>query len=149
MIACMSLMLAALLTPLQSGAPARGPLEMKTIEKGSDSAVESAGQFTARTQAEWRKLWRSHAWDRELPKVNFARDMVVAVFMGSRPTAGFMVEIVGTRQQGGTLIVEYRETPPRADALTAQILTAPYHVAAIPKFAGPVKFEKVEQAPDK
>jgi hypothetical protein len=115
---------------------------MKTIEKGTDSAVESAGQFTARTQAEWTKLWKSHAWDRPLPKVDFAREMVVGVFMGSRPTAGFAVEIVRTRVQQGTLIVEYRETPPPADAMTAQILTAPYHLAAIPKFAGPVKFEK-------
>jgi hypothetical protein len=139
MIPCLSLLIAAL---LQGAAPARGPQEMKTIEKGTDSAVESAGQFTARTQAEWTKLWKSHAWDRPLPKVDFAREMVVGVFMGSRPTAGFAVEIVRTRVQQGTLIVEYRETPPPADAMTAQILTAPYHLAAIPKFAGPVKFEK-------
>jgi hypothetical protein len=140
MIPCLSLIIAAL---VQGGALARGPQEMKTIEKGTDSAVESAGQFTARTQAEWTKLWRSHAWDRPLPKVDFARDMVVGVFMGSRPTAGYAVDIVGTRVQQGTLIVEYRETPPRADAMTAQILTAPYHLAAILKFAGPVKFEKI------
>src|SRR6202023_1375034 len=111
MIACLSFIVAAVLV-LEGGAPARGPLEMKTIEKGTDSAVESAGQFTARTQQEWTKLWRSHAWDRPLPSVDFARDMVVAVFMGSRPTAGYAVEIVGTRLQQGTLIVEYRESPP-------------------------------------
>jgi hypothetical protein len=69
--------------------------------------------------------------------------MVIAVFMGSRPTAGYAVEIVGTRLQQGTLIVEYREAPPRADAMTAQILTAPYHLATIPRFAGRVKFEKI------
>jgi hypothetical protein len=139
-IACLSLIVAAL---LQGGAPAPGPPDMKTIEKGTDSALDSAGQFTARTQAQWTKLWKSHAWDRPLPKVDFAREMVVGVFMGSRPTAGFAVEIVRTRLQQGTLIVEYRETPPPADAMTAQILTAPYHLAAIPKFAGPVKFEKI------
>jgi hypothetical protein len=140
MIACLSLIAFAL---SQGGAPARGPLAMTTIENGTDSAVDSAGQFTARTEAQWMKLWRSHAWDRQLPKVDFARDMVVAVFMGSRPTAGFSIEIVGTRKQDGALIVEYREGAPQDDAITAQILTAPYHIAAIPKFAGPVKFEKI------
>jgi hypothetical protein len=142
MIACLSFIAAAVLV-LEGGAPARGPLEMKTIEKGTDSAVESAGQFTARTQKEWTALWRSHAWDRPLPGVDFARDMVVAVFMGSRPTAGYAVEIAGTRLQQGILIVEYREASPRAGAMTAQILTAPYHLATIPKFAGRVKFEKI------
>jgi hypothetical protein len=146
MMAVLSLIVAAL---LQGGAPPRGPQEMKTIEKGTDSAVDSAGHFAARTQAEWRKLWRSHSWDRELPKVDFTRDMVVGVFMGSRPTAGFAVELVGTRAEHGTLIVEYRETRPGADAVTAQILTAPFHLATIPKFAGPVKFEKVEKTPGK
>jgi hypothetical protein len=143
--ACLSLIVVA---ALLGGAPPRGlremKLEMKTIEKGTDSAVDTGGQLIARTPAEWKKLWQSHAWDRELPKVDFARDMVVGVFMGSRPTAGFAVEIVGTHRENGTLIVEYRETRPGNDAMTAQILTAPYHLAAIPKFAGPVKFVKVE-----
>jgi hypothetical protein len=136
----MLLIVAAL---LQGAVPARGPRRTTTIEKGTESAVDSPGQFTARTRAEWKKLWRSHAWDRELPKVNFGRDMVVGVFMGSRPSAGFEVEIVGTRAEHGTLVVEYRETRPGPDAMTAQILTAPYHLAAIPKFAGPVRFEQI------
>ena len=43
----------------------------------------------------------------------------------------------------GTLVVEYVETAPSRDAITAQILTAPYHLAAIPKHDGEVRFLKV------
>jgi hypothetical protein len=33
--------------------------------------------------------------------------------------------------------------PCRLDALTAQILTAPYHLAAVPKYDGEVRFQRV------
>ena len=133
-----TLLMAAL---LQTGAASGAPIT--TIEKGAESAVDSPRQVTARTPAEWAALWHAHSWDRPMPEVDFTRDMVVGVFMGSRPTAGFGVEIVGTRQEDGALVVQYRETRPPRDAMTAQIITAPYHLAAIPTFAGEVKFEKV------
>jgi len=139
-----SLVIAAI---FQAGAGAHGTPVM-TIEKGHESAIDASRQATARTQAEWVKLWKSHSWDRKVPKVDFTKDMVVGVFLGSRPTAGYDVEIVATRQQGDVLVVEYRETKPARDAMTAQILTAPYHLVAVPKSARDVKFEKVETEKD-
>lgn len=125
-------------TALQAGAPVPA---VRTIHKGHESAIDSPRQVTARTPAEWARLWKSHSWDRQMPKVDFSKDMVVGVFMGSQPTAGHGVEIVGTRREGNTLVVEYRVMKPNRDAMTAQILTSPYHLAAIPKFAGEVKFQ--------
>ena len=78
-----------------------------------------------------------------MPAVDFSREMVVAVFLGSRPTAGYGVEIVRAVGNSGTLVVEYVETAPSRDAITAQVLTAPYHLAAIPKHDGEVRFQKV------
>ena len=77
--------------------------------------------------------------------LHFGKEIVVAVFMGSRPTAGFSVEIVSTRVDGVALVVQYRETRPARDAIVAQILTMPYHIAAVPKRAGvtDVRFEKL------
>ena len=79
------------------------------------------------------------------PAVDFSKEFVVAVFLGSRPTAGFSVEIVGTRDDGAGLVVQYRETRPPAGAIVAQVLTMPYHIVAVPKRAGAgdVKFEKI------
>ena len=62
--------------------------------------------------------------------------MVVGVFLGSRPTAGFGVEIVSAREEQGALVVRYRETRPAADAIAAQVLTSPYHLVAVPKRGG-------------
>jgi len=119
-------------------------MPMRTLEKGSDSAIDEARQATARTADEWAALWRQHAADRPRPPVDFSKEMVVGVFMGSRPTAGFAVEIVGVREEAGGVVVQYRETRPSRDAMTAQVLTAPYHLVAVPKSAGAVTFEELK-----
>jgi hypothetical protein len=114
----------------------------RSLDKGSMSAVSAARQVTVRDRDEWASLWRAHGSNRPLPDVDFSREMVLGVFMGSRPTAGFAVEIVGYRETGDTVVVQYRETTPAPDAITAQVIVSPYHLVAIPKRAGSVTFEK-------
>jgi hypothetical protein len=96
----------------------------------------------ARSPAEWSTLWSQHAGDRARPAVDFSKEMVVAVFLGTRPTAGFSVEVVSARQEGATLIVSYRESRPQPGAVAAQVLTSPFHFVAVPKH-GDVKWERV------
>jgi hypothetical protein len=116
----------------------------RTIAKGDQSNIESPAQVLARTEAEWTALWRRHAGDAAAPPVDFTREMVVGVFMGSRPNAGFSITIVTSMEVKGVLVVRYRETIPSRDAVTAQILTFPYHLVAIPKATvTDVTFEKV------
>jgi len=68
---------------------------------------------------------------------------VVGIFLGSRPTAGYSVEIVGIRGAPiDSLIVQYREGTPPRDVMTAQVITMPYHLVAVPSHPGEVRFEK-------
>jgi hypothetical protein len=106
------------------------------------SQVDTGRQAVARTAAEWSALWREHAGDRPAPAVDLAARTVVAVFLGSRPTAGYAVEITGTRRDGDVLVVEWRERRPAPRGVTAQILTSPAHLATIPRVAGDIRFEK-------
>jgi protease stability complex PrcB-like protein len=52
------------------------------------------------------------------------------------------VEITGASEQNGVLVVQYRETRPAGDAITAQVITSPFAIVALPKFAGDVRFER-------
>jgi hypothetical protein len=119
----------------------------RTIAKGDQSNIDDAKQVVVRTEAEWAKLWQQHAPSQPRPVVDFSREMIVGVFMGSRPNAGFSTAIVSaTAAPGGALIVRYTETLPAAGSVSAQILTFPYHLAAIPKSAvTDVKFEKTNR----
>ena len=123
---------------MQSGLP-------RTIAKGDQSNIESAAQVLARTETEWIDLWRRHAGDRERPPVDYRREMVIGVFMGSRPNGGFSTTIIPSMEVKGVLVVRYSETMPPPGAVTAQVLTFPYHLVAIPKAAvTEVKFEQVQ-----
>jgi hypothetical protein len=116
---------------------------MKTVDKGPMSGLDAPRQVTVRTPAEFATLWKSHAADRKMPDVDFTKNMVVGIFLGSRPTAGFGVEIVSAQPESGTLLVKYKETRPSRDTIAAQVLTSPFHLVAVPKFDGTVRFEKV------
>jgi PrcB C-terminal len=130
--------------PAADAAPGGQGSAMRTIERGVQSQVDGARQVVARTEQEWTDLWRAHDYDRPAPAVDFGRDMVLGVFMGSRPTAGFAVEIVGTRVDDGTLVVDYRETRPMGSAVAAQVITSPFHLVAVPRETGEVRFERVD-----
>ena len=118
------------------------PAAIETIAADSMSGIDAPRQSVARTDAEWSALWKAHGSGRPAPKVDFTTRTVVAVFLGSRPSAGYRVEITGTRQDGKTLIVTWREIPPDRDSLLAQVLTSPAHLASIPRFDGEITFEK-------
>jgi hypothetical protein len=51
---------------------------------------------------------------------------------------------VNVVEKDGVLLVRYRETRPPDDAITVQVITSPYHIAAAPKPAGEVRFERAQ-----
>jgi hypothetical protein len=127
-----------LMTTLQTlGPPAH------SIDKGAMSGVSAARQVAVSDREAWAALWREHAPGRPLPEVDFSKEIVAGVFLGTRPNGGFAVEIVGYREDGGRLVVQYRESTPAPGAITAQVIVSPYHLVALPKPAGAVTFEKL------
>ena len=127
---------AAVILAMQSAA-------LETIAADTMSGVDVPRQAVARTDQEWTALWQQHAGPaKPAPPVDFTRRTVAAVFLGSRPSAGYRVEISKTRQEGKTLVVTWREIPPDRDSLLAQVLTSPAHLVSLPKFDGEIRFEK-------
>lgn len=122
------------------------PATINTVIVARDmtSQVDEPKQAVARTPAEWAALWRQHAGDSAAPKVDLGTRTIVAIFLGSRPTAGYAVDITGTREAGGVLTVQWRERRPGRDDITAQVITSPMVIATIPKFVGEIRFEKAE-----
>ena len=134
--------------PMPGPAPGVSPAQsapMQTLAADMMSNIDQPRQAVARTPAEWAALWRQHAGDKPAPRADLGASTVVAVFLGSRPSAGYQVEIVGTRREGEALIVEWAERSPGRGDITAQVMTAPAQVVAIPKFAGEIRFEKVDK----
>lgn len=119
-----------------------------SIAKGDMSGQQTARQVTVRTPAEWQALWKAHSPDQKPPVVDFNTKMVVGVFLGSKPSDGYEVEFVGVRTLENDLIVEYVQKQPGRGTLAAQILTEPYHLVAVAKHPGPVRFLNVPGKPE-
>jgi hypothetical protein len=130
---------------LMTAMQAASPSPVQIVSREAMSMVEEPKQLVARNATEWAALWRQHAGEQAAPAIDFNSRTVVAVFLGSRSSAGYSAEITGTREAGGTLIVEWQERRPQRGEVSAQVLTSPGTIATVPKFAGPIKFEKVER----
>ena len=113
---------------------------LTTVASGTNSQISEPRETIVRSADEWRTLWTAHSTER-IPTIDFSRFVVAGVFLGTRPTAGYTVEIVRVRQEGTVTTVEYREQRPASDAFTLQVLTQPFHLVRIPR-AGTIQFRK-------
>jgi hypothetical protein len=119
------------------------PVAFTTVASGSHSGLDEPRQAVVRVDEEWHALWKLHSPGQPAPSVDFQKEMVVGVFLGSRPTAGYVVHIVRITEEKGELRIEYRERRPAPGAIVAQVITMPFHLVRLPRRPGAVRFERV------
>ena len=59
--------------------------------------------------------------------------MVIAVFLGPRPTAGFSIRVQRLEEKDSFLWVLIQETLPSQDTTALQAETLPYHIVKLPR----------------
>ena len=119
-------------------------LPFVSIGQGTASAIVERREVVVQSEEGWKKLWTQHAPDgAPPPTVDFESELVVGVFAGQQPTAGYQVEIVRIEPEGGRLLVVYRIESPAKDAMVAQVLTQPFHLVRLRKVGLRVQFKKV------
>ena len=64
--------------------------------------------------------------------VNLEQESIVIVTLGQKPTAGYGVGLADASADGKTLTLSVRVSEPPADAMTAQVITSPCVVLAVP-----------------
>jgi hypothetical protein len=114
------------------------------VARGAQSGVDAAKTVVARNNQEWHALWSSLPMRRAAPNVNFENTMIAAVFLGSRPSAGYAVDIVSARFEQDVLVVGYVERVPAPGTASADVITTPYAIAGVPMSTGDVRFERVD-----
>jgi hypothetical protein len=114
-----------------------------TVARGTDSQVSEPREVLARSADEWRALWSTHSAGRA-PDLDISRFTVVGVFLGTRPTGGYEIEITRVLQEGAATVVEYRERRPPPDAFLIQALTSPFHIVRIPRTDAKIGFRRID-----
>ena len=117
-------------------------IAVTNVAQGTSSQIDEPRKVIVRSAEEFQALWKSHS-TAALPKVDFSKSVVVGVFLGMRPTAGYTVAIQGVRRTEGGAIVEYIEGVPDKSRMVAQMLTSPFHLVSIPSDVRTVEFRQL------
>ena len=72
--------------------------------------------------------WESYSLQLDQPAaaIDFAAQIVVAVYMGEKPTGGYGIAITAVELRGRTVRVSLEETEPPANAMLMQVITSPF-----------------------
>lgn len=114
----------------------REELVWEEIADGNNAVgVDDGNYYLVRTEEALRTLWNRAYGSRlqvpDVPQVHFSRETVVALFMGSRPTGGYGLEVESVTIEGGEVYVDVNRIEPGPDAITTQALTSPWTMIRI------------------
>jgi hypothetical protein len=150
----LALAASALLVACAAAAPreageAEHPFE--TVLAEIHSGLAEPRREVVRDEEGWARLWAAiHAGTSPAPPrptVDFAREMLIAVASGTRPSGGFSIKVRSVATRGGRLEVVVLETCPAADAVVTTELTRPVEVVRLPKRTEPVAFQEARAGP--
>ena len=79
-------------------------------------------------EEEFQRLISQAFFQEPIPEVDFERYIVIAAMQGPKPTAGYTISITSAVQNGSDVTVKVDTTEPEPGAITAQVLTSPYHL---------------------
>ena len=109
------------------------PVSFSTIDQGSYSRFNEPAYLDFRAEEDWKRFWAKHRPQDSPPPVDFSQEMVIAVFLGPRPTAGFSIRVQRLEEKDSFLWVLIQETLPSQDTTALQAETLPYHIVKLPR----------------
>lgn len=111
--------------------PAPTELTWEVLARGSQAVGFDSATYELVTSEEqlislWNRAHGSLLTVPALPRVDFQRETVVALFAGSKPTGGYGVSVERVTEEGGELYLDVAFTSPGEGAITTQALTSPW-----------------------
>jgi hypothetical protein len=129
------------------------PVSFRSLARGYHSGLAEEGVEVARNEMEWKALWQRHTATvlprPEPPEVDFEREMVLSISLGTRPTGGHAVSVERVLARDGSTLVEAVERGPAPDAFVPEVVTQPYHMVAVPRRDGDVELRVRDQGPSR
>ncbi len=142
-------------TPAPPAEPAANPakaapgqsasdVEIRRIGRWISSGVRGARRLVIRDPDTWSQFW-GELGAGVRPKVDFGRDLVIAVASGERSSGGHDILVEHVARTGGELRIEVLETSPGPTCTTTAALTQPVDVVMVPA-AGVTGWSFIDQA---
>ncbi|MFC1522439.1 S8 family serine peptidase, partial [Elusimicrobiota bacterium] len=110
----------------------------KQTWSGRYGTKHPSGEFIIRNKKEWEDMWAK--LNKPAPKVDFSKQMAVAVFSSPKNTGGYSINIDNVQAGQDRINVYYSERAPPANTMTPQVITKPYAITLVKASPKPVKF---------
>jgi len=126
----------------------------ETIERGQQSGVRTSKAAVILDETAWSRFWMEHKKtapsDATPPAVDFSKEMVIAIFLGGRPTGGFSVSVaeISIPESAGGLSVNYEEIKPGRRCIVPMVITYPYQIVRLARNEGTVVFNHAIRVKD-
>ncbi len=128
---------------LVKGGSGHAPIAFHSIAQGTASGIVAPQEVVIQSAPAWQELWQQHApLGPPPPPIDFATELVVGIFLGQQPTAGYQVEVVQVEAGDTEVHVIYQVQMPPPDAVVAQVLTQPFHLIRMPRVGLSIRFER-------
>lgn len=136
-----------------SGGSARDPggadVRYDSVYASEQSGVDAPLREVVRSAEEWSALWdrimAGYSPVPPRPDIDFRRDMLIIVGLGTRPSGGYAVQIAGIALAGGALTVAVREVAPGAGCIATMALTAPITVVRLERLDAEIEFVETRE----
>lgn len=119
--------------PTDEGAytPPATDLVWEVVASGSQAVSGETPSFQfiaseAQLVEAWNRAYGTRLTLPPLPEADFRRETLLAVFLATKPTGGYGLEVQGVSLEDGDVYVDIVETEPAAGAITTQALTTPW-----------------------
>jgi hypothetical protein len=96
----------------------------------------------------YARVYMNHGRPPSVSNVDFTREMVVLVALGTRSSGGFAIGIDSARSTSTDVGVYVHTTSPGATCGTTAALTQPVHAVAMPRTTLPVRFVETATVSD-
>lgn len=110
------------------------------------SGKEESFETVIRNPERWQQFWQElHATVYEkppLPPVDWTKNMVIGIGLGSKPSGGYSVEIKTIVIEDGKLVINALEQQPGRNCGTTMAITQPYYLVVVEQSDLPVQFNR-------
>lgn len=118
--------------PAAPAPPAGTEAPFVELAHGERSRVTERANYLITSEDELRRLWTLISDNTMPPAVDFTRYVVIAVFAGEEPTAGYAIR-VSKITDDDRRIVAVSINAPGISCLAAEVITTPYQVLRVPR----------------
>ena len=105
----------------------------EVVFSGMSMTPAKAHLTLALDEASFEKVWRTFAGKSAYPPIDFKTEAAVIITIGEKPTSGYKIDVKSVTKSKGVLVVDAVIARPAKGAMTAQVITSPYLVIAVPK----------------